>query len=135
MNVGVEVPGERASVRLTAGEAQAFVLGLRWALPEPFPSNAAMATLKRLEVKKGKREYVGMDFTTYGGLVTKSSASGQADQPLGIPLNSSRYDTQSVRIEPRSPLPPGEYAFITLSATTDPYKPANEFTLFCFGVD
>jgi hypothetical protein len=128
----VTVPGEAANIRLKTGEPQAFVMGIRTPLPDPLP-NAAYAWLHKLEVKRGKRELLVGDVSSY--VVT---ARSRTFDPRGIPLNFARYGAQALRIEPRSPLPPGEYAFIMQDQATpesDPYRTYNDFRVFCFGVE
>ena len=134
VKVVTEIPGSRAALRLKASDAQTFVVdveaytGVQGTLPDQLPP-VQYATLYKLDVKGGKREVVSVDVTNYG---IYQKARGQ-DDARGIPLNFARHDTHAVRIEPRSPLPPGEYGFFTVDP--DPYRPTNQFRYYCFGID
>lgn len=128
----VTIAGEAAEIRLKPGEAQTFVMGIRTPLPDPLPS-AAYAWLHKLEVKRGKRELLVSDVSSY--VVTGKS---RTFDPRGIPLNFTRHGAQALQIQPRSPLPPGEYAFIAPDQATpdsDPYRKYHDYRVFCFGVD
>ena len=122
----VELPGERAVIRLKANDPQVFVLGVQGPLPEQVP--VAMYTmLHKLEAKGGKRQWVPLDITSY--VVTATSR----DTTRGIPLNFSRFNAQALKVEPRTFLTPGEYAFVM--PESDPYAPPGQFRFHCFGVD
>jgi hypothetical protein len=91
-----------------------------------------LAYLYKLEVdsKAATRQVVSYESTNYV-VYGKSKMSDFR----GIPLNVGRYDAQTVKIEPRSPLAPGEYAFQALVGATDPYAAQNQGYYYCFGVD
>jgi len=135
-----EIPGRQASVRVKAGQPQTFVVSLAgWGPGVTYETMMAaapamqFATLYRLDVNKKSdaREVLFADTTSYG-VFAKSKTMGD---PRGIPLNFSRYDAQTVKVEPRSPLAPGEYAFMALTSPTDPYAAQNQSHYYCFGVD
>jgi hypothetical protein len=132
-----EISGRQATVRLHTGQPQTFVMSLE-PNSELIAANeavlAGMAALHKLDVdkKSGKRRLVSIDVTGYGPFNKQRTADYR-----GIPLNFSHDDARSVRIEPRSPLPPGEYAFgpLTSTGSSDPYGPTNQFYFYCFAVD
>jgi hypothetical protein len=136
-----EIPGKQASVRLKTGEAQAFVMSLAAYGPSvSYDSLIAaapglpLATLYKLEVNK-KADMRDVPFVETTGFAPVYSKSKGMTDFRGIPLNFSRYDDHSVRIEPRSPLMPGEYAFAAVTVATDPYAAQNQTLYYCFGVD
>ena len=135
-----EIPGRQASVRVKPGQSQTFVVSLAaWGPGVTYETMIAaspamqFATLYKLDVNKkaDTREVLFAETTGYA-VFTKSKGMGDF---RGIPLNFSRYDAQSVKIEPRSPLAPGEYAFVALAAATDPYAAQNQSHYYCFGID
>jgi hypothetical protein len=135
-----EIPGRQASVRVKPGQPQTFVVSLAaWGPGVTYETMMAaapaaqFATLYRLDVNKkaDTREILFADTTSYG-VFAKSKTMGDS---RGIPLNFSRYDAQAVKVEPRSPLAPGEYAFMALTSPTDPYAAQNQSHYYCFGVD
>ena len=139
--VATEIPGGRSTVRLRAGEQQTFVLGLgAYGPTATFDSVVAavpsvqFANLHKLEVNKkaDTRDVLFSETTGFAPVYTKNN--GMADS-RGIPLNFSRFDDHSVRIEPRSPLSPGEYAFLAVTTPTDPYAAQNQTFYYCFGVE
>ena len=124
----VEIPGEKAALRIKAGE-MLFVVGTAGQLPDRLPP-IAYARLDKLDVKGGKRVWIFQDITSYGGFGGKANNNGV--QSAGIPLNFARYDEHAIKIDPRSPLPPGEYAFVVNAH--DPYQTLL-YKFFSFGVD
>ncbi len=125
-----KLSGERSAARLAPEAHPVFVLEIQGQLPESVPPGL-YAVLVKLDVKGKTRQFVALDVTTYG-VVAKSK--GGALDPRGIPLNFVRHDAQSIRIEPRSSLPPEEYAFFATDPS-DPYAPTNQSSYYCFGVD
>lgn len=128
----VEISGAHASVRLRADDAQIFVVTKQ-------PGTAAetlrlsavtpVVQLHKLDVnKKGNREWLIGETTSY--IVT---VKGKGDTK-GIPVNVSAYGgaPDSIQIEPRSRLNPGEYAFVTLDQ--DAYQ-GTSWRLHSFGID
>lgn len=159
--VVVDIPGQACSVRLRAGDPQAFLsgatAGTTYMAPPDYrqlPETLApglYAELQELAVvaKSGKRELViddtkGNVFTAASGKVSTTGAPA-----IGMPLNFSRYASLVVKSEPRAVLPPGEYAFVCTPASiavgcqtapsTDIYaSPAlawDEYQFACFGID
>jgi hypothetical protein len=130
-----EIPGVSAPVRLQSGAAQVFVLGMSRLvkLTDPLVQGAIYATVVKLDVNKkaGTREVLAFSYAGgYGIGKTHTQAGGV------IPLNFSRFNDHAIRIEPRSTLPPGEYAFSALpSAAADPYTDANKIWYYCFGIE
>lgn len=127
--------GTRAALRISSGQAQTFVVGTSpvGPLPQQLDIGSLFAVLTKLDVNKkaGTRESLFLSVNGFYGIVkTRTSSSG----PQGIPLNFARYDDHAVRIQPRSPLSPGEYAFMAL-VSRDPYSPQNQQLFFCFGID
>ncbi len=126
-----EVPGTSAAVRLKPGAPQRFVATLepRAAAEALQPSGASPTVrLYRLDVKKRTREWTIFD-------ATSSAQPGQTsmdDNALAVNLSKYAGAPDSLQIEPRSPLGPGEYAFVTIER--DAYQRAS-FRLHCFGVD
>jgi hypothetical protein len=131
------IPGLQATARLAQNQQQAFVMSLL-----PYGPNASyesvraagqMAILYKLDVNKksGVRELVNID-VGFGGI---RKTKGVITDIRGIPLNFSHFDDHSVRIEPRSPLMPGEYAFVALNTRPDPYANQSQTQYFCFGVE
>jgi|GEM_PF-3068606 len=91
------------------------------------------ATLYALEVgkKAGVRDVLFAETTAFGPI---PYFKNKATDSRGIPLNFSKYDDHSIMIQPRSPLIPGEYAFVAV-VTPDRYVPQNQSYYYCFGVD
>ncbi len=135
-----EIPGRQASVRVKSGQPQTFVVSLAaWGQGVTYEAMIAaspamqFATLYKLDVnKKADTREVLFSETTGYAVFTKSKGMGDF---RGIPLNFSRYDAQSVKIEPRAPLAPGEYAFVAIATATDPYAAQNQSHYYCFGID
>lgn len=131
-----EIPGVSAPVRLQSGAPQVFVLGTSRLvkLPDPLVQGAIYATVVKLDVNKkaGTREVLAFSYAGGFGIgKTRTQQSGGV-----IPLNFSRFNDYAIRIEPRSALPAGEYAFSALLvAAADPYTDANKIWYYCFGVD
>jgi hypothetical protein len=134
-----EIPGKQAIVRLSVGQPQTFVLRLEGLGSDAYEAMTAgnpgyqFATLYKVDSNKknNTREVVFAD-TTFYGVYAKTKGVGDF---RGIPLNFSHYDAQDVRLETRTPLPPGEYAFVAVAAATDPYAAQNQTHFYCFGVD
>jgi hypothetical protein len=134
----VELPGKQAELRLKAGQPQIFLVGI----PDNGPGSSydaihaqapslQWAMLYKLDLNKKNREVPLVDSTGFGPI-----SKTKAQDFRGIPLNFSRYDDHTVRIEPRSLLPAGEYAFLATSVTqTDAYGPQNQLYYYCFGID
>jgi hypothetical protein len=129
-----EIPGKQASVRLGAREPQTFVVGVAGPLPDPLPMNIQYATLIKLDVdkKSGTRQLVHYNDSAVFGIGPKAKVNSDAH---GIPLNFARRDAQSITVEPRSALLPGEYAFFTMTQSEDPYAKGPQSLFHCFGVD
>jgi hypothetical protein len=109
-----EVRGGRSTVRFKAGEKIELVVRGIPATVDP----ATVITLVRFEAKKDKRELVTIKVGAMGmGSKTMSPESG------GLPINTVKYGSYSLKISPADPLAPGEYGIIS----------ANQF--FCFGID
>jgi hypothetical protein len=66
-----------------------------------------------------------MNTTGYGPI-----SKNKMQDSYSIPLNFSRYDAHTVRIEPKAPLPAGEYAFSAPLSGGD----SNQLNYYCFGV-
>jgi len=131
VTVATEIMGAKALIRVKAGSAQTFLLGMPpGSLPDPPQPGLLWAQLLKLEIKGNTRQNVEIDRTGYGGL-GKSRTTNAA---FGIPLNFTRFDTQSMKIEPRMALPPGEYAFIA-NVPKDPYATLDQVHFYSFGVD
>jgi len=135
----LELPGKQASVRLKAGDPQAFVMSL--AVFGPTASYEMVtaqdpayqfASLFKAEInpKRDTRQIVMVDTTSYPIAPKVKIADSR-----GIPLDFSRYEAGSVRIQPRQPLPPGEYCFAATVVGADPYADPNQRPYYCFGVD
>ncbi|MGD0009855.1 MAG: hypothetical protein ABSE93_15080 [Terriglobia bacterium] len=122
----VDIPGEQATLRLNPSDAQRFVRGVKGPLPLSLHPGR-YATLAKLDVTGGKREWVA-----FGGTSYYAGVKSQTADIRGIPLDFTRYDPNSIEISPRSPLPPGEYAFVWTDP--DPYG-KNSYLFYCFGVD
>jgi hypothetical protein len=125
-----EIAGPAAPIRLRPDSKQVFVLETGFPVPDRLDTSSVYATLVRLDVnrKAGTRELL---FASYGG----AYGIGKSRTAEGvIPLNFSRFAGRSISIEPRSILPPGEYAFNAQTAP-DPYAPQNQSLYYCFGVD
>jgi hypothetical protein len=130
-----EIPGVGAPVRLQGGAPQVFVLGMSRLvkLPDPLVQGAIYATVIKLDVNKkaGTREVLAFSYAGGYGIGKTRTQSGGV-----IPLNFSRFNDYAIRIEPRSALPAGEYAFSALLvAAADPYTDANKIWYYCFGID
>jgi len=157
--VVLDIPGEACTVRLRVGDPQTFLSGAypgtTYMAPPDYqqlPETLALGLytlLQELAGKPGKRELV-LDETKgnmVGVMRGKVDTSGSSPA-LGIPLDFSRYAGLAVKSEPRSPLPPGEYAFVCGAASTvvgcmlppqtDLYASPNlsydEYQLACFGI-
>lgn len=130
-----EIAGTNAPVRLQSGTPQVFVLGTPKAVPLPsrLDPSGIYATIVRLEVNKkaGTRELLAFSFAGYAGI---GKARTQTADSV-IPLDFSRFDDHAIRIQPRSVLPPGEYAFSAQARTVDPYANPNVLWYYCFGID
>jgi len=107
-------PGQ-ASVRMPAN-AQFIVRGRSPVDP------MSRFQLRVLKSSKDRREIVITQGhgTVFGGGATSSMDEG------AIPIRFEEYGTDSYRITPEHPLPPGEYALALRGMGTD---------LYCFGVD
>lgn len=130
-----DFPGTRAAVRLSASEVQTFVIGTTalGRLPDHLDPSVFYTVLTGLDInrKAGTRESLFLAAKGFLGINKISKASAG---PLGIPLNFSRYDDHAVRIQPRSPLARGEYAFMAVGGR-DPYAAQNQLLFYCFGID
>lgn len=130
-----EISGRQAAVRLQSGQPQTFLMFVDSEIIAGNPMVLmGLCQLHKLDVDKraGTRQDVHSDITGYGPI-----AKHKAEDYRGIPLNFSHYDAHFVKVEPRSPLPPGEYAFRSATGVgpTDPYGSQNQFYFYCFGVD
>jgi hypothetical protein len=128
-----EISGLRSSTRLTAGHPQTFIIGTSAAVPLPQNvENVIYAVLQKFEVNKraGTREWLFAS-TTGGYVYTKSKG---ATSPLGIPLDFTRYDDHSIKIQPRAALASGEYGFSVQPTKRDPYA-GDQVYYRSFGVD
>ena len=103
--------GPASSTRSTTTE---FVVRLG-----PGENPAAVILLSPLQQQKGARRLL---VQRVGGLAGGLKSS--APNSNGLDVNFSKYGTNSVKIVPATPLPPGEYAFRTASGIT-----------YLFGVD
>jgi hypothetical protein len=129
----VEIPGKQAGVRLRQELPQIFLMAIQDTLPASSTDGVATtrwATLYKLEVDKQNREVPQLNMTGYS-IIGKT----KMQDPRGIPLNFSRYDDHTVKIEPRVRLAAGEYAFFSNMGKTDPYAPLNQSSYYCFGID
>jgi hypothetical protein len=135
----LEIPGKQTSVRLKSGDPQTFVMSLAAFGPgvsyerviDENPAFQFAVLLKAdADKKTDTRQIVLMEMTNHLlGLRVKWVDS------RGIPLNFSRYDADSIRIDTRLPLPPGEYAFAAMIIPTDPYADRTQIPYYCFGVE
>jgi len=109
-----EVRGGRSTVRFKAGDKIELVVRGIPATVDP----ATVITLVRFDAKKDKRELV----------IAKVGAMGLGSKTMnpdagGLPINTVRYGSYSLKISPADSLAPGEYGIIS----------TNQF--FCFGID
>ena len=133
IKVFTEISGVSAPLRLRPGTPQVFVLGTGRAAALPTSlAPGIYASVFKLDVnnKAGTREL--LSFSSAGAyLINKTRTGGPV-----IPLNFSRFGDYAIRIEPRSALAPGEYAFSAGQATTtDPYAPQQNVLYYCFEID
>jgi hypothetical protein len=130
----VELAGKQARVRLNQGQARVFLMSISdmgfgvtyESASTSLGSSTGWAVLYKLDVDKKNRQVVQMNIIGYGPI----SKSKRRDS-YSIPLNFSRYDAHTVRIEPKAPLPAGEYAFSAPLAGGD----QNQLNYYCFGVN
>ncbi len=127
----VEIPGLSATVRLKSTDAQLFVVTVQHGtVPEMLriSQEGAVVKLHKLDLKKDHREWMISNRTSYGVY-----SRGKTDF-AGVPVNVSQYELapDSIQIEPRSRLDPGEYAFVTLDY--DAYR-GSSYRFHCFGID
>jgi hypothetical protein len=113
-----EIPGEKSTVRFHAGQLPDFVV--RSAFPQTNTDPASMYVLRRLDIKKKRREiaFSTTHITPFGGHSTTNLNANQ------IPIAFARYGNSSYRITVTS-LAPGEYALSRIYGQQ----------VFCFGVD
>lgn len=126
-----EIAGQSA-IRIGSGTPQTFVIGMSMAVPlpsklDPYAKYAMLQTFE-LNKKSGNREWLFAS-TTGGYVYFKSHGMSAA-----IPLNFERYSDHAIKIQPRTPLAPGEYGFLVQPVTPDPYARAQTY-FRCFGID
>jgi hypothetical protein len=102
------IPGEKSTVRLSAGEEMQFVVRVA----EDFDKASATMQLFRFEVQHGRRELL------------KKNADLRKNK-IALKLSAEKYGTSSMKVIPSQRLAPGEYC---LSRSTISQG-------FCFGVD
>jgi len=115
VKVSAEFKPAHARTRLP-GSAQFVVKGRSAVDP------ATVYELRLLKVSKDHREIM---MTQAHGTIVGGSATSTIDDGV-LPVRFEEYGTNSYRITPERPLPPGEYALALRGNVTD---------LFCFGVD
>lgn len=155
--VVVDIPGQACAIRLKSGDPQTFLSGASpgttYMAPPDYqqlPETLVVgiyAVIQELAVKSGSRQLIIDD--TKGNVYVPGKIATSGAPTLGIPLNFSRFASLVVKSEPRSPLPPGEYALVCSAANTmtvgctvpqtDLYASPNlswdEYQFACFGID
>jgi hypothetical protein len=111
--VFLEIPGDRCAVR--TGQANEIFL---------MDQAVSAAMLYHLTPGRDSRQLVYLNVTA--SLVT---ARGHADNQVEVDL--SPYDDRRIKVTPRTPMAPGEYAFVTTEF--DGYK--TTYQLSCIGID
>jgi len=107
--------GAKSPVRFKAGQDIQFVVRLSAGGMEP----NSFVKLYSLAVSKDQREFV---MAKAGSMGFNAQSSGGESQ---LSLNFAKYGEQSYKISPATPLPPGEYEFVSPSGQDR----------FLFGID
>ncbi len=123
--VSFEIAGERAPLRLNAAGARAFIEQAQLPCPLDCGCSRDYAQLVRLQVNRGRREWVTSDMT-----MAPFYGAGRNNYG-GVPVKVATYGPDAIGIELATPLAPGEYAF----RGAGEWQGRREFTWYAFGVD
>jgi hypothetical protein len=133
----VELAGKQATVRLNRGQAGVFLMAIDGmgvgatydSISSTGGGSMQWTALYKLDADKKNREVPQMNITGYGPISKKTTEASRR-----IPLNFSRYDEHTVRIETQGPLPAGEYAFVGPLSSPNPNGSQNQL-YYCFGIN
>jgi len=119
MGVSYEIQNEHSPVRIGAGAPLEIVVKLETRDVDP----ATIVLLYPLTIAKGKRQLLISGVHGFISHQTRSDLQNKQTQMV-----FTKHGQASLKIEPASPLAPGEYAITVQSRDQQP-------TAYCFGID